>query len=225
MSEEMTEMPVKRGRGRPKGSKNKNRGIGDNSKVLTEEQRNMLTTAYSEKRNRLVEIERKARSERAALDKEIRAELGRVGLQDVKTLNSLDSEEGEADFFETIQRYARLAKWAGIGVSIDVKEVTDIERIESEARRDASLQVGPSPSYDRGTAEYDAYMREYERIETTREIAEEEARDEVLAELNAEDAPEDEDKPLGPPLTDDQVAKIALTDDQVAKILQEPNLS
>lgn len=171
-------------RGRPAGSKNKNKKTeksapqavgsrpGHNTvEGLDDEHRQSLTRQHADKRRPLLEKEKAARADRMNYDKVIKAELGANGLADIKLLEELDTPEGEAKLKAELERQARVARWAGVGIQLDllnVGEPSSADRARSEAVRDANSGKAAKTDYSPGTPEYDAYMEAWHEAHSKR---------------------------------------------------------
>lgn len=98
----------------------------------------------------------------------IKAELGPGGLDDIKDLIALDSEEGEAKIKAEVERKLRVARWAGAAFGTqfsmfdDVDRTPAVDRARAEGKRDGMKGAPKKCDYAPSTPQYAAYMEGYD---------------------------------------------------------------
>lgn len=140
-------------RGRPPGSKNKKNGqapdgapaqqpVGPGHNVPDDATIEALTRDYRAQRAKLVAAEKKTKADRLNLDKKIKADLGKDGLNDIKLLDELSTPEGELEFKARIERESRVARWAGMQIGTQAGLFDDDRRPIEERAFDDGRRAG-----------------------------------------------------------------------------------
>lgn len=107
------------GRGRPRkvvGGPDASPPAPRDHNAMTDDQEQKLTRDHAARRQQLLKAETDAKAARLKFDKVIKSDLGEFGLANIKLLEKLESEKGEQEIKEDLERRAKVARWAGLQV-------------------------------------------------------------------------------------------------------------
>ncbi len=102
---------------------------------LSDDQRAKLTFQHKEKYGRLLEAFKAANNALKQFGKEIKSDLGKGGLQDIKDMIALGEPEGEAKLKDDMERRARVMRWMAVpmGTQVDLFPKNDPRPITERA--------------------------------------------------------------------------------------------
>lgn len=102
---------------------------------LSDDQRAKLTFQHKEKYGRLLESFKAANNALKQFGKEIKSDLGKGGLQDIKDMIALSEPEGEAKLKDDMERRARVMRWMAVpmGTQVDLFPKNDPRPITEKA--------------------------------------------------------------------------------------------
>lgn len=139
-------------------------GPGDNAKkddAVTQ----TLALQWLDKYKRDLAAKKAADNVLKETGKKVKAELGEGGLDLLKDMLALETEEGEKQLKARVERMQRASRYmaAVLGWQFELFEegVPAEERAAAEGQRDGMRGVPHSRDYHPGTPQYDAYMRSY----------------------------------------------------------------
>lgn len=140
-------------------------GPGHNSD-LTDEQRQGLTYQWKSSYEQKLAVKKAADADFKNVCKQIRADLGEKGVEDIKDIIQAQTPEGEARLKAEIERKMRIARWEGAthGTQFSFLEedrTPSDDRAFAEGKR-ASLKGDPrKPPYDPSVPQYQAWLNGY----------------------------------------------------------------
>lgn len=138
------------------------------SNELTDDQRAALTFQHKKTYEKLLAAQKAAVKALKDLGKEIKADLGKGALQDIKDLIELESPEGEDKLKEEMERRARVMRWMGmdVGTQAEMFGATDRRPVTEKAfaeGKSAGLKGEPFRNpYHQTNPGHAEYARGYE---------------------------------------------------------------
>lgn len=139
-----------------------NAGPGHNS-GLTDDQRQALTRQLMAKYQNALQVKKDADSSLRNLTKTIKADLGDGGLDNIKLLLQLETDDGETKFREEMERKAMVARWAGLPIGAQGNLFDEDRRPIEERAFEEGKSAGMSgkdakPPYAPGHPGYEAWL-------------------------------------------------------------------
>lgn len=150
--------------GQPPPAEGDTVGPGHNGPVeLTDEQRQALFFQHKKAYSAKLEAKKRADAELKNTCKLAKAELGKGAVSDIKLAIQLETDGGDAEFKERIEREMRVARWMGAsaGTQFDMFDMSGVpadERAFDEGKRDGMEGKPQSAAYHPGTPQLNKYI-------------------------------------------------------------------
>lgn len=132
--------------------------------ALSDEDEKRLHQRHVSEYESALTVKKTADADLKNVAKRIKAEGGSVA--SVKRTIALRTPEGEAAFKAEMAEMAKLARWSGVGIQLDLLEVAEpnsIDRAALEGLEDGRAARSLRTDYAPGTPEYDAYMESWHK--------------------------------------------------------------